>query len=123
MVQSKALTVDAYLAEVSPERAVVLRKLRELARRVLVDHEEQMKYGMPTYVRNGQADFAFASQVQHVALYVTKTDVMANHAATLAGLEHGKGCIRYRRPETIDWSFVEKLLIDTRDSHQRPCST
>jgi uncharacterized protein YdhG (YjbR/CyaY superfamily) len=123
MVQSKAATVDAYLAEASPERVAVLTKLCALVRRVLVDHEEQMKYGMPTYVREGRADFAFASQVQYVALYVMKTDVMAKHAATLAGLDHGRGCIRYRKPNEIDWTFVEKLLIDTRDSLQRPCAT
>jgi uncharacterized protein YdhG (YjbR/CyaY superfamily) len=123
MVQSKALTVDDYLAEASLERAPFLRKLREIARRVLVDHDEQMKYGMPAYVRNGQAAFAFANQVQYVALYVTKTDVLAKNAAALAGIDHGKGCIRFRKPEKIDWALVEKLLTDTRDSHQEPCQT
>jgi len=121
MVQSKALTVDTYLAEVPSKRAPSLRRIREIARRVLVDHEEQMKYGMPAYVRNGQADFAFANQVQYVALYVTKTEVFAKHAAALAGLDHGKGCIRFRKPETIDWTLVEQLLTDTRDSKQEPC--
>jgi hypothetical protein len=47
--------------------------------------------------------------------------VIAAHRAQLAGLSVGKGCIRYSRPEKIDFAVVEQLLIATRDSAAEPC--
>jgi uncharacterized protein YdhG (YjbR/CyaY superfamily) len=120
MVQSKAATVDAYIAEASPERAPHLRKIAELCRRTLPDHAEVMAYGMPAYLREGQAGFAFANQKQYVALYVD-TAVSAKHAEALRGLDMGKVCLRYRNPAKIDYALLERLLLDTRDSPPGDC--
>ena len=121
MVQSKAVTVDAYIAEAPPERRSALTRLRDLARVELPDHDERMAYDMPAYFRDDLSDFAFASQKQHLAIYVTKTDVHAKNADALAGLDCGKGCIRYRKPDAIDFDLVAKLLADTRESGETPC--
>ena len=121
MVQSSARNVDAYISEASPERAPYLRKVRDIALRTLQGYEERMQWGMPVYLRNGKAEFAFANQKQYLALYVMKTGVHAKNAKALAGLDCGKGCIRFRKPEVIDWLLVEKLLADTRASDQEPC--
>jgi|ERR1700733_10776592 uncharacterized protein YdhG (YjbR/CyaY superfamily) len=121
MVQSAAKTVDAYIAEAAQDRAAILARLRDLARRTLAGYEERMQWGMPAYFRNGHAEFAFASQKQYVALYVMKVGVHARNADALACLDCGKGCIRYRKPATIDWLLVEKLLKDTGESEEKPC--
>lgn len=121
MVQSSAQSVDAYISEASPERAPYLRKMRDIALQTLEGYEERMQWGMPVYVRNGEAEFAFANQKQYLALYVMKTGVHAKNAEALADLDCGKGCIRFRKPETIDWLLVQKLLVDTRSSDQAPC--
>ena len=34
----------------------------------------------------------------------------------LAGLNTGKGCLRFRKSTPIDWALIEKLLRDTRGS-------
>jgi uncharacterized protein YdhG (YjbR/CyaY superfamily) len=121
MVQSQAQTVEAYIAEASPGRAPDLERIREIARHVLKGYDERMQWGMPVYLRDGKAEFAFANQKQYLALYVMKTGVHARNAEALSGLDCGKGCIRFHRPEAIDWALVEKLLTDTRDSDQAPC--
>ena len=121
MVQSKAATVDAYIAEASPERAPHLRKIAELCRRTLTGCDEVMAYGMPAYQRGGELQFAFANQKQYVALYVVKKDVAARNAEALKGLDMGKGCLRYRNPGKIDYALLERLLADTRDSAAGPC--
>ena len=41
--------------------------------------------------------------------------------AALRGLSVGKGCLRFRSPEKIDFAVVEKLLADTRRSRNRVC--
>lgn len=120
-MQSKAADVQAYIAEAPPERRPWLERVRELCLRELPGHEERMAYGMATYARDGRAEFAFASQKQYLALYLMKLDVAKKHEAALADLDMGKGCIRYRKPETIDFGLLAKLLRDTAASASSPC--
>jgi uncharacterized protein YdhG (YjbR/CyaY superfamily) len=114
MVQSKAATVDEYLSQVSPKRQSYLRQVRDLAARVLVDHEERMQWGMPVYVRNGRVRFGFAEQKQFVSLYFMEPRVLDENAAALADITRGKSCLRFRRPERIDLGLVETLLSNAR---------
>jgi uncharacterized protein YdhG (YjbR/CyaY superfamily) len=88
---------------------------------VLDSYEERMQWGMPTYLRDGKAEVAFANQKQYIALYIMKTGVHAKNADALAGLDCGKGCIRFRRIDAIDWTLVDALLVDTRMSDETPC--
>ena len=112
MVQSKAATVDDYLATVDPERAPWMAKVRERALRNLPGFVEDMRYGMPTYTRVDGASFAFNSQKQYLSLYVAP-EVHTMNADALHGLDAGKACIRFRKPETIDFALLDKLLADT----------
>ncbi len=120
-MQSKAADVDRYIAEAPPERQAALRRVRELCLREMPDHEEAMAYGMPTYAREGRAEFAFASQKQHLSLYLMKQAVAQKHAEALAKLDMGKGCIRYRKPDAIDFDLLARLLRDTASSADGPC--
>ncbi|MEQ4205172.1 DUF1801 domain-containing protein [Actinopolymorpha sp. B9G3] len=113
MVQSKALTVDDYLADVPEERHAALARLRDLCRAELADFTEAMAYGMPTYERNGTAEVAFASQKQYISLYVLRSDLREAFADRLAGLDMGKGCLRFRRADQIDFDLVRDLLRAT----------
>jgi len=113
MVQSKAATVDAYLETVEPGRAPWLRKIRACALENLPGFVEDMCYGMPHYSRAADGrSFAFNSQKQYVSLYVAP-EIHAMNAQTLSGLDAGKACIRFRKPETIDFDLLAKLLRDT----------
>jgi uncharacterized protein YdhG (YjbR/CyaY superfamily) len=115
MVQSQAATVDIYLSEVSPARGPQLRQLREIARRVLADHQEQMLWGRPTYLRAGRAVFGFAEQKQYVSLYFGDAEVLERHAAVLARFRHSKACLRFRRSAPMDWALIERLLVELRE--------
>lgn len=35
------------------------------------------------------------------------------HLDQLVGLSLGKGCIRYRQPDQVDWDVISSLLADT----------
>lgn len=113
MVQSKAATVDEYMAGVEPKRAEAMARIRQVALASLPDHGESMRYGMPTYTR-GEAEpaFAFNSQKQYISLYVSPR-VHALHAEALKGVDAGKSCIRYRKPEQIDFELLAMMLRDT----------
>ncbi len=110
MVQSTAANVDDYIAEATPERAPYLKALRAAALANLPGYVEQMQYGMAAYVREGGAMFAFANQKQHLSLYGLGAAARDLGPEALAGIDHGKGCIRFRNPAKMDMTLVERLL-------------
>ena len=112
-MKSKALTVDSYLREVPEKRSEALKKLRELCLKHLPDHEEGMVYNMPSYVKNGQVQVAFASQKQHICIYFLIHEVMLANEDRLRGLNRGKGCIRYSNPSSIDFELIAFLLQES----------
>lgn len=117
-MQSSAKTVTAYLKEVPAERKAALKQLRDLCRTILTDFEETMDYGGPSYKRNGEVEVGFASQKHFIGVYILRTDVMNayKHLLTGKGVSFGKGCIRYSKPERIDFGLVEKMLCATQES-------
>lgn len=114
MVQSKAQTVDEWLHQVEPERAAALTEVRRLCHERLTGWEERMQWGMPGYGPAGSdAAVSFNSQKQYVALYIGAT-TLDRFADRLQGIDRGKGCLRYRRPEAIDFATLALMLDDIR---------
>jgi uncharacterized protein YdhG (YjbR/CyaY superfamily) len=120
-MRSTAVTVVSYIAEQPKEWQPSLKKLRAACRRHLRGYGESMTYGMASYDRNGQMEVAFGKQARYLSLYILKQPVFDAHRSQLAGLSLGKGCIRYRRPEQIDWTVVSSLLADTRANDDVIC--
>jgi uncharacterized protein YdhG (YjbR/CyaY superfamily) len=121
-MQSEAQTVDAYLQEVPENRRVALSQLRQLCQQLLVGYEESMAYGMPGYkVKGGEVAVAFASQKNYISLYILKEDVLNKYREHLAHLNLGKGCIRYRKPQQIDFDIVAQILTDSYQSDSEIC--
>ncbi|PVE12614.1 iron chaperone [Streptomyces scopuliridis] len=113
MVRSEANDVAGYLAEVSEEHRDALAGLRRLCRAELKGFDEVMAYGMPAYERDGAAEIAFAGQKQYISFYVMRSDVREAFGERLAGQDMGKGCLRFRRPENIDFDLLRDLLRAT----------
>ena len=122
-MQSTAKNVTEYLKESPSERKAALTQLRRLCRASLKGFQESMMYGMPVYTRNGEAEVGFASQKNFIALYILKADVMDAHRDLLKvkGISLGKGCIRYSKPEKIDFKVVEMMLKATQASTGEVC--
>jgi uncharacterized protein YdhG (YjbR/CyaY superfamily) len=92
-----------------------------MCREELIGFAEELWYGMPCYIRDGVAEAGFASQKHYVSVYVLRTDVVTAHADALAGQDVGKGCLRYRKPEAIDFDLVRSLLAATAASTGPVC--
>ena len=120
-MQSEARDVDSYLKEVPNNRREALMRLRELCRDILTGYEESMQYGMPSYKKDAEVEVAFANQKRDISLYILKQDVLDKHRLLLAGLNVGKGCIRYSNPEKIDFEIVAQLLADSYGSEGQIC--
>ena len=120
-MQSDEKSVDNYLTQVPEKRVSALKKLRKLCLEYLPTHEESMAYKMPSYMRNGQVEVAFASQKQHICVYFLIHEVMLNNKERFIGLNHGKGCIRYSNPDKIDYNLIASLLEHTNESDTQIC--
>ncbi|MFE2976011.1 iron chaperone [Streptomyces sp. NPDC059258] len=121
MVQSGAQDVDQYLAEAPEARREALTRLRALCREELTGFREVMAYGMPAYEREGKGEIAFADQKQYISFYLLRTDVRDAFAGRLASHDMGKGCLRFRTPQKIDFTLVRDLLRATAASPDTPC--
>ena len=114
-MKSDAPSVARDLAEQPADWSPTLKQLRAACRRELRDYTEQMAYGMPSTHATARWRWRSRSRRAHLSLYIAKQGVLDAHRAVLAGLSVGKGCIRYRRPDQIDWDVVTDLLADTRE--------
>ena len=63
----------------------------------------------------------FASQKHFIGVYILKQDVMEKYKGELKGISTGKGCIRFTKPEKIDFAIVQKLLAGTFRSKNTVC--
>ena len=116
-MHSTAPDVPTYLRHVPADPVACLTELRQLCLDTLIDYEEGMDYGMPCYKKNGTVEVAFASQKRYIALYILKQAVVDVYRGEFVV----KGCIRYLKPEKVDFTVITKLLRATRDSPEQPC--
>lgn len=120
-MKSSVKNVNEYLNKAPVERLEALKKIRSLCKELLPEYEESMEYDMPSYKKNKVVEVAFASQKQHICVYILKHDVMLANKKLLSKLNHGKGCIRYQNPNKIDFGIIAKLLKDTLKSSNKIC--
>ncbi|HEX8624458.1 MAG TPA: DUF1801 domain-containing protein [Allosphingosinicella sp.] len=129
MVSSRAPTPEAYLAELPPERAGLVSRLRDLVNANLPDgYVERMNWGMISWevpperypnTYNGQplVYAGLAAQKNHTALYLNcvyaseeRTErLKAQWAAAGRKLDMGKSCLRFKRAEDV----AEDVLAQT----------
>jgi uncharacterized protein YdhG (YjbR/CyaY superfamily) len=120
-MRSTAENVGTYMEEQPENWQAALKKLRALCRRELKGYTEGMAYGMPSYSRGGKVEIAFGSQARYLSLYVLKQPVLDAHRAELVGLSVGKGCVRYRTPDRVNWQVVTSMLRETAASGAKIC--
>ena len=112
-MQSQAKTVAEYMLEVPAERQVAMRKLRTLFLSELKGYTEKMEYGGPCYAMNGNIEAGFASQKNFIGVYILKQSAFNKHIDELKNATHGKGVIRFPKPEKIDFNVIQKMLKAT----------
>jgi hypothetical protein len=132
-MQSKATTVDAYLAEIPEDRQKAMSKLRSIINKKLPKgFKESMGYGMmgwsvphskypAGYHCNPKDPLPFmglASQKNSINLYhmgiyadpkLLKWFQEAHAKASPKKLDMGKSCIRYKKPDDIPFELIGEL--------------
>jgi uncharacterized protein YdhG (YjbR/CyaY superfamily) len=120
-MKDTAPDVRTYIAKQPEEWQPTLTALRAACRQHLEGYEEAMAYGMPSYLRAGRPEVSFAKQARYLSVYILREAVLEAHRSRLVGLDVGKGVIRYRRPDQLDWVIVADLLRDTAAADGEVC--
>jgi uncharacterized protein YdhG (YjbR/CyaY superfamily) len=119
-MQRKVDSPAEYLAAVPEKQLPMVEHLRALIKEAAPGAREEIRYGMLSYEDEGGL-FGLAAQKHYVGLYVLATQAMREMAAELGSLDHGKGCIRFKRLETIPTPIIKKLLRLAMESGERDC--
>ncbi|KOX23190.1 hypothetical protein ADK67_21335 [Saccharothrix sp. NRRL B-16348] len=124
MVQSKAATVEEYLAELPEDRRATVSAVRDVVLANLPDgYVEGMQWGMITYsvplevsgkTYNGQplAYVSLASQKNYVSLYLMgvygerEQEFRSEFEATGRKLDMGKSCVRFKRVDDLPLDLI-----------------
>ena len=124
MVQSRATTVEDYLAELPDDRRDDIEEVRDVILANLPDgYEEGMQYGMIGYyiplerypeTYNGEplGYIALANQKRHMAVYLmgvygtSEDEFRAKYEATGKRLDMGKSCVRFRRLDDLPLDLI-----------------
>jgi uncharacterized protein YdhG (YjbR/CyaY superfamily) len=108
---SKATTVDGFLNTVTDDERTIFAKLRSLLKKAHPKVEESMKYRMPTYLVGDYHLGAFNKQKNYLCLYLNPAAIEPHrNALTSAGLDCGKSCIRFARPDKLPIDVVTKMI-------------
>jgi hypothetical protein len=132
-MQSKATTVDQYIAELPADRQQAITELRKVIKKNLPKGlKEEMNYGMIGYVvphsiypKGYHCDtkqplpfMNVASQKNFIAVYhmgvyadpkLLKWFTDAHAKSSPKKLDMGKSCMRYKKPEEIPYKLIGEL--------------
>lgn len=129
-MQSRAQTVDEYLAALPEDRRAALAAVREVILRNLpAGYEEGMQYGMIGYyiplsrypkTYNGQplGYIGLASQKNYMSLYLmavygdpeTERWFRAEYARRGKKLDMGKSCVRFRKIDDLPLDLIGQVV-------------
>ena len=133
MARSTAATPDAYIAELAPDRADDIARVRALVNDALPPgYVERVSWGMlswevplelsgPTYNKQPLVYVALAAQKNYNALYLNSADASDERGARLAAaftaagkkFDMGKSCLRFKRADDLVEQAVREELAST----------
>jgi uncharacterized protein YdhG (YjbR/CyaY superfamily) len=102
--------IDAVLAKLPDDQRAALQSLRETIAAAAPDAVEAMSYGAPAFRYRDHPLVSFNAAQRHCAFYVMSPDVIAAHAAELAGLDTSKGTIRFTPEKPLPAGLVRTLV-------------
>ena len=112
-MQSTATTPSEYLAELEHDwRRETLLALRELVKKAAPEALEGIAYGMLSYTFAGKTLFSLHAQRNYVSLYVGDIRKIDRDGAMLAGLDLGKGCIRFKKSVSVGDTGIKGFIAE-----------
>jgi uncharacterized protein YdhG (YjbR/CyaY superfamily) len=113
-------TVDAYIAAFARDVQEMLRQIRATVRAAVPDAEETIKYGMPTYVLDGNLVF-FAAFKKHVGFFGTSLEMgdgaLRDELSVYAG---PKGSLKFPLGKPVPLDLITRIVeIRAKENRER----
>jgi uncharacterized protein YdhG (YjbR/CyaY superfamily) len=105
---NEATTIDDYIADSPKDTQKHLKQIREVVRKLVPDAKEDIKYGMPTYVLNGNL-LHFAGFEHHIGFYPTPTGI-ASFKKDLAPYKQGKGSVQFPLDKPMPLALITRII-------------
>lgn len=101
-------TIDEYIGNFPAEVQSVLQKLRSLVHELAPTATEAIKYGIPTFVLNGNL-VHFAAYEKHIGFY-PGAEAIATFAPELKKYDVAKGTVRFYLDQPLPFELVKKIV-------------
>lgn len=101
-------TIDEYIAGFSPDVQAILQKVRVTVHRAAPKAEETIKYGMPTFMLNGNLVY-FAAFKKHIGFYPPAGGDAALQKQ-LAPYRQPKGTLQFPYDQPIPYALITKIV-------------
>jgi uncharacterized protein YdhG (YjbR/CyaY superfamily) len=106
--QSGLKDVDAYIAGFPREVQELLEKVRTTIRAAAPDADEAMKYGVPTFIWNGNL-VHYAAFKEHIGFYPTP-GAIETFKEELAAYESAKGSVRFPFDKPLPLELIGRIV-------------
>lgn len=100
--------INEFIADFPEDIQLILEKIRATIQQAAPDAKEAIKYGMPTFVLNGNL-VHFAAYKNHIGFYPAPTGIDA-FIEELAQYRTGKGTIQFPVDKPIPYDLVTKVV-------------
>lgn len=100
-------TVDDYIADFPEDVQKKLNQMRSIIRKAIPKAEEAMKYGIPTYVLNGNV-VHFGGNKAHIGFYPAPSGIVA-FKKELSSYEGSKGAIKFPFDKPLPATLITKI--------------
>jgi uncharacterized protein YdhG (YjbR/CyaY superfamily) len=105
---SPARDIDDYISRFPPDVQVILEKIREIIRKLMPTASEAIKYGIPTFVLDGNV-VHFAAFKQHIGMYPpVRGD--AKLKKDLAPYANEKGNLSFPLKEPMPYPLIRRVV-------------
>jgi uncharacterized protein YdhG (YjbR/CyaY superfamily) len=101
-------SIDAYIADFPENVQALLQKMRETIQAAAPDAEEAIKYGIPTFILNGNVAH-FGGYKSHIGFYPAPKGIEAFKAET-AQYEAGKGTLQFPIDKPLPLDLVTRIV-------------
>lgn len=104
----KANTIDEYIDAQPANIKKLLKQMRTTIRKAAPEAEEAIKYGIPTFVQNGNI-VHFAGYQNHIGFYPAPMGIEAFQRET-AQYESGKGTLQFPIDRPLPLDMVARIV-------------
>jgi len=108
MLKIAATTIDEFIAAYPPAMQEKLRKMRDTIRKAAPDATETIKYGIPTFVLNGNL-VHFAGYEHHIGFYPAPSGIV-EFKKELSVYESAKGSVRFPLDKPLPLKLVAQIV-------------